>query len=75
MPITTIKVIEGVFSDEQKTQLIEKVTEAMIEVEGEAMRHLTWVLIEEVKRGDWMIGGVPPKPKVKWVFGVSCGSI
>jgi len=32
MPFTTIKVIEGVFSNEQKAQLIEKVTEAMIEV-------------------------------------------
>ncbi len=65
MPITTIKVIEGVFSKEKKAQLIEKVTEAMIEVQGEAMRQLTWVLIEEVKQGDWAIGGVAPKPKVK----------
>jgi 4-oxalocrotonate tautomerase len=65
MPFTTIKVIEGVFSPDQKTQLIEKVTEAMIEVEGEAMRHLTWVVIEEIKQGDWMIGGTPPKPKAK----------
>ena len=35
MPFTIIKVIEGVFSNEQKAKLIEKVTEAMIEVEGE----------------------------------------
>lgn len=65
MPFTTIKVIEGVFSPDQKAQLIEKVTEAMIEVEGEEMRHLTWVVIEEIKQGDWMIGGAPPKPKAK----------
>ena len=51
MPFTTIKVIEGVFSNEQKAQLIVKVTEAKIEVEGEDMRHLTWVTIEEVKKG------------------------
>lgn len=63
MPFTTIKVIEGVFSDDQKAQLIQKVTEAMIEVEGEGMRDLTWVTIEEVKRGDWAIGGKIPKPK------------
>ena len=63
MPITTIKVIEGVFSKEQKAALIDKVTEAMIEVEGEDMRHLTWVLIEEVKVGDWAIGGKIPDPK------------
>jgi len=65
MPIATIKVIEGVFSKEQKAQLIGKVTEAMIEVEGEDMRHLTWVLIEEIKVGDWAIGGKLPNPKPK----------
>jgi 4-oxalocrotonate tautomerase len=63
MPITSVKVIEGVFSEEQKAQLIEKITEAMIEVEGEGMRELTWVVIEEVKRGDWAIGGKPISPK------------
>lgn len=63
MPFTTIKVIEGVFSKQQKAQLIEKVTEAMIQVEGEGMRHLTWVTIEEVNQGDWAIGGVAPTPK------------
>lgn len=49
MPFTTFKVIEDVFSSEQKKQLIEKVTRAMIEVEGEEMRHLTWITIEEIK--------------------------
>ena len=41
----------------QKRDLIAKVTEAMIEVEGEAMRPVTWVIVEEVKSGDWGIGG------------------
>jgi 4-oxalocrotonate tautomerase len=65
MPFTTIKVIEGVFSKEQKAKLIEKVTEAMVEVEGEGLRELTWVVIEEVKQGDWAIGGKVPAPKAK----------
>ena len=65
MPFTTVKVIEGVFSKEQKAQLIDKITEAMIEVEGEEMRNLTWVVIEEVKAGDWAIGGKVPIPKPK----------
>jgi len=62
MPFTSIKVIEGVFSKEQKAQLIQKLTEAMIEVEGEGMRDLTWIVIEEVKSGDWAIGGKPNSP-------------
>lgn len=59
MPFTTVKVIEGVFSNEQKTQLIEKISEAMIEVSGEGMRDKTWVVVEDIKSGDWAIGGKP----------------
>ncbi len=59
MPFTTVKVIEGVFSNEQKTQLVEKISEAMIEVSGEGMRDKTWVVVEDIKSGDWAIGGRP----------------
>ncbi|MBX7495489.1 tautomerase family protein [Qipengyuania sp. 6B39] len=57
MPLVTIDVIKNVFTDDQKKQLIGKVTEAMVEVEGEAMRPVTWVRIMEVEQGDWGIGG------------------
>ena len=59
MPLINVKVSEGVFSAEQKSQIIRKLTEAMVEVEGEAMRSVTWAVIEEVKSGDWAIGGKP----------------
>jgi 4-oxalocrotonate tautomerase len=65
MPVATVQVIEGVFSNEQKQEMIEKITEAMVEVEGEGMRDVTWVIMEEVKQGDWAIGGKFPKPKAK----------
>jgi 4-oxalocrotonate tautomerase len=57
MPLVTIDVIKDVFTPEQKSQLIENVTEAMIAVEGEAMRPVTWVRICEIEQGDWAIGG------------------
>jgi 4-oxalocrotonate tautomerase len=57
MPLVTIDVIQDVFTPKQKEQLIQKVTEAMIEVEGEAMRPVTWVRIQEFLGGDWAIGG------------------
>ena len=60
MPVTTIQVIEGVFTDEQKEAMIQKVTEAEVEVEGEAMRGVTFVIIEEVKPTNWAIGGKFP---------------
>jgi 4-oxalocrotonate tautomerase len=57
MPYVTIKLIEDVFDDNEKREMIEKVTEAMVEVEGESLRPVTWVVLEEVKSGDWGIGG------------------
>ncbi|MDH3659530.1 MAG: tautomerase family protein [Alphaproteobacteria bacterium] len=60
MPLVDIEVIEGVFDDHQKAQMIEKVTNAMVEVEGEAMRGVTWVRVKEVRSGQWGIGGNTP---------------
>ncbi len=57
MPLVDIQLIEGVFTPAQKRELIEKVTEAMVSVEGEALRPVTWVRIQELKQGDWAIGG------------------
>ncbi len=65
MPFTTVKVIEGAFSKEQKAQLIEKITEGMIEVYGEGMRDKTWVVIEEIRPEHWAIGGKTPTLKLK----------
>ena len=59
MPLANIKVIEGVFNDAEKQQMIKKVTEAMIAVEGEQIRDKTVVIIEEPKSGDWGVGGTP----------------
>jgi 4-oxalocrotonate tautomerase len=57
MPLVTIDVIKDVFTPGQKRELIANVTEAMIAVEGEAMRPVTWVRINEIEQGDWAIGG------------------
>lgn len=57
MPIVEIKLIEGVFSEAQKKEMIEKITDTMVSIEGESMRHVTTVIIEEIKSGDWGMGG------------------
>jgi 4-oxalocrotonate tautomerase len=59
MPLINVKVIEGVFSDSQKRDIVKKLTDAMVSIEGENMRQVTWVMIEEVKSGDLGIGGTP----------------
>jgi 4-oxalocrotonate tautomerase len=57
MPFINVKLIEGVFSDVQKQAIARSLTDAMVAVEGEAMRPVTWCVIEEVKSGDWAVGG------------------
>ena len=57
MPFAQVKIVEGVFSKNQKREMIEKVTEAIVSVEGENLRDKTFVVIEEIKSGDWGIGG------------------
>jgi len=57
MPLVDIQLIEGVFSADQKRRMIEKVTDTMVAIEGEAMRGVTWVRVQEFASGEWGIGG------------------
>ena len=57
MPYINVKIIEGVFDADQKRQMIEDLTDTMVAIEGENMRSVTSVVVEEVKSGDWGIGG------------------
>jgi 4-oxalocrotonate tautomerase len=57
MPFIDIKVIEGVFTPEEKREMVERVSEAVIAVEGEALRPLTHAAITETPSGEWALGG------------------
>jgi 4-oxalocrotonate tautomerase len=59
MPLIEVHLIEKVFTPDQKRQIIQKLTDAMVAVEGETMRGVTWVKISEVASGEWAIGGQP----------------
>ena len=59
MPFLNVKLIEGVFSSDQKADMIAKLTDTMVSIEGENMRSVTWCVVEEVGSGDWGIGGKP----------------
>ena len=59
MPLVQVKLIEGVFSDAQKQEMIRKLTDAMVSIEGEKMREVTWVVVEEVKSGAGAVEGRP----------------
>ncbi len=57
MPLIQVKLIEEVFTPSQKKEIITKLTDAMVSIEGENMRPVTWVVIEEARSGEWGIGG------------------
>ena len=57
MPLINVKLIEGVLSPQQKQEVIRKLTDTMVSIEGEATRPYTVVLLEELKSGDWGVGG------------------
>ena len=59
MPLVNVRLIEGVFTPSQKEEMVRKLTDTMVAIEGENLRPYTVVLIDEVKSGDWGFGGKP----------------
>ena len=57
MPLINVKLIEDVFTPDQKREIVERLTDAMVSIEGENMRSVTWVVVEEVASGAWGMGG------------------
>ena len=57
MALIQVKVIAGVFTTPQKEEIIERLTDAMVAIEGENMRQAVWCLVEEVANGEWGVGG------------------
>jgi 4-oxalocrotonate tautomerase len=70
MPIITVKVIKGVVltSDEQKRDLLKKMTDTFISVVGDVARPYTYCIIEETPLFEWSIGGVP-LPDLPFLYG------
>ena len=72
MPLVTVKVIEGVFSASQKQEIARKLTETLVAIEGEPLRPYTVVIVDEVKSGDWCVGGQGMTAEtVKWMRAVA----
>jgi 4-oxalocrotonate tautomerase len=57
MPLIQVKLIEEVFTPAQKREMIQKLTDVLVSIEGENMRPVTFVIVEEIKSGNWGIGG------------------
>jgi 4-oxalocrotonate tautomerase len=60
MPFVNVKLVEGVFSTEEKHAMAAALSDVMVKFEGsEAFREVVWVLIEELHPDGWHIGGLP----------------
>ena len=57
MPLINVKLLEGIYTPKQKQEIIRSLTDAMVVIEGEPLRPYTVVLLEELKSGDWGVGG------------------
>ena len=57
MPLINVQAHRGRLHPRAEDQIAERLTDAMVSIEGESMRGVTWCVIEEVKSGDWAIGG------------------
>jgi 4-oxalocrotonate tautomerase len=57
MPLIQVKMIEEVFTPAQKKELITKLTDVIVKVEGEHIRPYTCVILDDVRSGDWGVGG------------------
>jgi 4-oxalocrotonate tautomerase len=59
MQLIAVKVVAGVFTALQKQEIVERLTDAMVEISGENTRAATWCVLEEVATGEWAVGGEP----------------
>jgi 4-oxalocrotonate tautomerase len=57
MPLVKVNMIEGVFTPAQKKEMIRQLSDVVVSIGGENIRPVTWVVLEEVKSGEWGIGG------------------
>ena len=57
MVLVQVKVVERLLTETGKRALAAVLTDAVVSVEGEHVRRLTWVLVDELRSGDCGIGG------------------
>jgi 4-oxalocrotonate tautomerase len=74
MPYITISTVRGILDVAQKKTLLERVTDLMVEVEGQGnpeFRRNVWVRIEEQDPAHWSLGGMQPTSEIiAGTFGV-----
>jgi 4-oxalocrotonate tautomerase len=61
MPYVSISTAKGIMDAEQKQTLLRKITDLMVEIEGQGnpeFRKVVWVKIDEQDPSHWSLGGM-----------------
>lgn len=67
MPFINVQTIKGLLDEKQKSELLERITDLFIEVEGRgdpAFKHHVWVRIDEHDPEQWSLGGFRPTKEI-----------
>lgn len=59
MPLIHVNVFEDELTPEKTKELIQRITDAVTTVTSQKLREFTWVVVHEVKSGNWGVGGNP----------------
>ena len=57
MPFVEVKSIKGVFTTEEKTQIIKDITNVFAQMKNDKFAEGTWVVMNELDDGNWGEGG------------------
>ncbi|HCT4440073.1 TPA: tautomerase family protein [Klebsiella aerogenes] len=63
MPFVNVQTIKGIMTAEQKNELLRRMTDLMVEIEGRGdplFRQSVWVRIDEHEPEQWSLGGIQP---------------
>lgn len=63
MPFVNVQTIKGIMNAEQKSELLRRMTDLMVEIEGKgdpAFRNSVWIRIDEHEPEQWSLGGLLP---------------
>lgn len=63
MPFVNVQTIKGIMSSEQKNELLRRMTDLIVEIEGKCdpeFRRSVWIRIDEHEPEQWSLGGMQP---------------
>ncbi|MEX7883908.1 4-oxalocrotonate tautomerase family protein [Klebsiella pneumoniae] len=63
MPFVNVQTIKGIMTAEQKSELLRRMTDLLVEIEGQGdpqFRQSVWIRIDEHDPEQWSLGGVQP---------------